>query len=288
MNPAKNIFGRGERSADPPWDAAAAERLDEVPFFVRPLVRKKVAERVVVAGRGRVTLADFEEAEAAFRRVRGGKSEAELATMVPRENRPGVPTVIVEACHHRLSDCPNVLRDTEPLRARVESRLANRDVSERLRRRIQGDRVLYHHKLRFTLAGCPNGCSRPQIADFGLVGCVRPEFDPELCTACGACAQACPDQALTAGDGPPIIDMDKCQGCTKCRDACPVGAVTLGPAGIRLLVGGKLGRHPRLARPVLTTRDPGPALERIDTLIEKYLAEAEPGERFADFYGRSS
>lgn len=44
------------------------------------------------------------------------------------------------------------------------------------------------------------------------------------CVACGACADACPLEAITEGDGKYEIDPDKCGGCGTCADACPIGA----------------------------------------------------------------
>lgn len=289
MRLARAILSRGRPpgEADLPWEAAARERLMRVPFFVRSLVKKKVEERVRDAGGDRVGLSDFEAAEARFRQIRGNKSDAELETMLPQDNRPGVSTVILETCQNKLSHCPNVLQDTDRLQEMVESCLTDLDASERLRRRIEDEQVLYHHKLRLAVAGCPNGCSRPQIADFGLISYVVPAFDAELCTACGACAEACPDQALIVEDGPPLWDAARCQGCTKCRDACQSGAVSLGAPGVRLLVGGKLGRHPHLAEPVMQGPDMDQVRDRISGLIEQFLTQAQPGERFADFYLRA-
>ncbi len=44
------------------------------------------------------------------------------------------------------------------------------------------------------------------------------------CVSCGACAEACPMEAITEGDGKYVIDADKCVSCGACAEACPVGA----------------------------------------------------------------
>ena len=44
------------------------------------------------------------------------------------------------------------------------------------------------------------------------------------CISCGACAENCPTEAITEGDGKYIIDPDKCIDCGSCADACPVEA----------------------------------------------------------------
>ena len=44
------------------------------------------------------------------------------------------------------------------------------------------------------------------------------------CVACGACAEQCPAEAISEGDGKYVIDPDKCLDCGACADTCPVGA----------------------------------------------------------------
>lgn len=265
------------------WDTAAEQALGGLPLLVRGLVRHKVEERARRHGKGTVTLADFHEAEARFRAVMGGKSADELARMLPRENAPGSEMVLIEACHGTLSNCPNLLIDTAAWQRAVEDWVRESEVSERLRRRVTGDRILFHHKLRIAIAGCPNGCSRPQIAEVGLVGYVRPAVSPAECTRCGACAAACPDTAIAVNGAPPVFDPATCQGCLRCRAACPVGCITLSPPGVRVLLGGKLGRHPHLAEVVDEQTDPAAVIALLDRVVGDYIANALPEERFADY-----
>lgn len=269
------------------WTKEAEEALGRAPFFVRGMVRRKVEERALARGREVVGIDDWREAEARFRSVTAGKSAGELEAMMPRDNAPGVDMTVIEVCHNELSGCPNVLIKTSEWKKALEERLAARGVSERLRARVSGDKILYHHKLRFAVAGCPNGCSRPQIADVALVGFVAPSVDPADCTACGACADVCPDAAVSVDDGPPVFDMDACQGCTKCRDICPRGCIALSTSGVRLLLGGKLGRHPRFAARAGEFEAVGEAVERISEVVEEYIGSAAAEERFADWYART-
>ena len=44
------------------------------------------------------------------------------------------------------------------------------------------------------------------------------------CISCGACADQCPVNAISEGDGKYVIDADACIDCGSCADACPVGA----------------------------------------------------------------
>ncbi len=44
------------------------------------------------------------------------------------------------------------------------------------------------------------------------------------CIAWGACAEGCPVEAISEGDGKYVVDADTCIDCGACADACPVGA----------------------------------------------------------------
>lgn len=44
------------------------------------------------------------------------------------------------------------------------------------------------------------------------------------CIACGACAEACPVNAIAEGDGKYNINADECIECGACAEACPVDA----------------------------------------------------------------
>ena len=44
------------------------------------------------------------------------------------------------------------------------------------------------------------------------------------CIACGACADACPVNAISEKDGKYVINADECLDCGACADACPVDA----------------------------------------------------------------
>ena len=44
------------------------------------------------------------------------------------------------------------------------------------------------------------------------------------CTACGACIDECPEEAIAEGDIY-VIDAEKCTDCASCVDVCPVEAI---------------------------------------------------------------
>lgn len=51
-------------------------------------------------------------------------------------------------------------------------------------------------------------------------------IDEEKCTACGACVEVCPVEALKLEDKAKV-DPDTCIECGTCVDECPVGAISL-------------------------------------------------------------
>ena len=44
------------------------------------------------------------------------------------------------------------------------------------------------------------------------------------CISCGACAAACPVEAISEGDTKYVIDPDVCIECGVCADTCPADA----------------------------------------------------------------
>jgi ferredoxin/flavodoxin len=52
---------------------------------------------------------------------------------------------------------------------------------------------------------------------------LSPETNPETCTLCGRCAQACPTAAVTVTDSVKTVKTE-CIACTACVKSCPTGA----------------------------------------------------------------
>ena len=50
----------------------------------------------------------------------------------------------------------------------------------------------------------------------------------DACVSCGSCAEQCPDEAISDGDGKYVIDADDCVSCGACADVCPNEAIEEG------------------------------------------------------------
>ncbi len=54
------------------------------------------------------------------------------------------------------------------------------------------------------------------------------DYRIHLCDQCGACAEACPEEAIREDEnGVPRIDEDICTSCLLCVDACPYGVIVV-------------------------------------------------------------
>ena len=46
------------------------------------------------------------------------------------------------------------------------------------------------------------------------------------CVSCGACANECPQEAISEGAAHYEIDPEKCVSCGVCADTCPMSAIS--------------------------------------------------------------
>jgi hypothetical protein len=54
---------------------------------------------------------------------------------------------------------------------------------------------------------------------------VSPKVDPAKCTACGACIEWCPEDAVSMVDGKAFIENARCIGCGECMVVCAFEAI---------------------------------------------------------------
>ena len=250
------------------WTAEAEELLKKVPFFVRKKVRARVEKEAREAGKPVVSPVEVKATQKQF--LAGQQAD--------------IQGYRIETCFGP-SGCPNRTVAGDQLMARIEAHLQEADLLGFLKQSVKGD-LKYHHEFRVGLADCPNACSQPQIKDIGIIGAAVPEYGDGDCTNCAACVEACSEEAIVLkGDEPsPSIDYRRCLNCGRCVAVCPSSTLQSTCRGFRVQLGGKLGRHPRLARelPGIYTEDE--VLQIVADCLSFYKKQSTGGRRFAEIF----
>ncbi len=248
------------------WTDEAEDAVKKVPFFVRKKVRARVEKEAVAAGREIVSINDV---QASQKRYLSDMSSEIKGYQLDICFGPG--------------GCPNRAIEGDYLLQRIEAVLKEENLLSFLKDRVPG-KLKFHHEFRITLADCPNACSQPQIKDMGIIGASLPMVTQEACTLCEACVDACKEEAVSLDDVSemPLIDMSRCVTCGKCIAACPTGTISEAQKGFRVQLGGKLGRHPQLARELPGIFSENEVLEILRACITFYKQNSKHGERFAE------
>lgn len=192
-------------------------------------------------------------------------------------------TYEVRVCN--LPRCPRSFFDVSPVAKRMVDIIEKSRVPESVVSRVNGP-ILKHHRLNVSISGCPNSCSQPQIADFGVQGRARPVVGLGECNGCGACVSACTERAVSVSGNEPAFDTTRCIDCGDCVKVCPTEAIVTGEYGFSVLVGGKLGRHPQLARTLFDFANEQTLLAAFKIVCEMFAEKLQPGERFANAVDR--
>jgi anaerobic sulfite reductase subunit C len=250
------------------WTPDAEAAIKNVPFFVRKKVRSRIEDDASAAGKKIVSLSDVKTAQTRFMSKMGSD----------------IKGYQIDTCFGS-SGCPNPANSCDVLIKKIEPLLENANLLNFLKERVESD-LKYHHEFRVTLAECPNACSQPQIKDIGIIGAVIPEITDEECSGCETCVEACIETciALDSEKNIPEIDHDRCLKCGKCIHVCPTGTIAAENKGFRVQLGGKLGRHPKLAVELEGIYNEDGVLQLIKDCIDYYKKHSKHGERFAEIF----
>jgi len=247
------------------WLPQADAEIKKAPFFIRKRARQRVEAKVSAEGREVVTVEDVRAVKKRF------------LTRMDEE----VKGFQVDACFGSQG-CPNRIIEGDGLIRSIERVFSEENLRGFLEQTITGP-LKFHHEFRVTLADCPNACSQPQIRDIGIIGAAAPERTDAVCNECGACQDVCREAAVAidpAASGP-VFDWDRCVQCGQCIKVCPTGTIRCREQGYRLLMGGKLGRHPRLATQLTGLYDADTVRHLVKWCVRYYKAHSSGGERFA-------
>ncbi len=248
------------------WTSEAEAAIKKVPFFVRKKVKVRVEKEAMDEGKNSVTLAEVKATQARF-----------LSNMSSE-----IKGYQVDSCFAQ-GGCPNQANRSDRLLKKIEDIFEKEDLLGFLKQSV-GDDLKYHHEFRVTLADCPNACSQPQIKDIGIIGASEPVVTKEDCTLCNACIDACKEKAITIDtkNQAPEIDFELCLRCGKCIDECPTGTIAEGKKGFRIQLGGKLGRHPKLAVELNGIFNEDETVSIVKKCIDFYKKHSTKGKRFAE------
>lgn len=149
-----------------------------------------------------------------------------------------------------------------------------------------GGRINRHKAFSVNGAACPNGCSKPHIADIGLIRSCVPVIDHDNCILCEECVRSCPDEAMERVDERIVITREKCLVCGQCVSCCPAEVISCSRNGWRVLVGGRLGRHPRLGTELPGVYTSDEALAIIAKALRLWMDNYNEYKRFGWFMDR--
>ena len=100
------------------------------------------------------------------------------------------------------------------------------------------------------------------------------------------CIEVCKEDAIIIEKAIPQIDYTRCVRCGDCAAVCPTGTICVGRRGYRILVGGKLGRHPQLGLELTALAEDELVLSHLEKVIEFYFSESKNGERLGNIISR--
>jgi anaerobic sulfite reductase subunit C len=249
------------------WSEEAEKAIKKVPFFVRKKVKKKVEAFAGQNGKSFVALSDVNELKKKFLSKGGMEKD--------------IKGYEVSTCFGGAG-CPNVANSCTLLAKEIENVIEKEDLLSFLKGNVKED-LKFHHEFRVALSDCPNACSRPQIVDIGIIGSMLPGLSNETCTLCNACVEACRENAidLDKENTLPVIDYSKCIMCAKCITTCPTETIQKKEEGFRIMLGGRLGRHPRLAMEIPGIHSCDQVISIVKKCLNFYKTNSKNGQRFS-------
>ncbi len=203
-----------------------------------------------------------------FEKINSIVEELAKAGLEPGSCGPRVRNVV--ACPGN-KHCPYGLGDTENFGISVDEKFFGKDLP---------------HKIKISITGCPNSCTRPQVNDIGFVAVAEPQLEANECISCSLCEEVCPVKAIKMVDGLPVIDRGKCIYTGVCIAVCPNQAFKVLKVGWNIYVGGKVGKQPQLGVLFEEFISEERGLELIDRIIRSYAELGKPEERLGTVVSR--
>lgn len=198
-------------------------------------------------------------------------AQAELEAAGLKMGAEGNRVRIVIACPGNAT-CRFGSIDTKSLAAEIDRRYFRRETP---------------YKVKIGVTGCPNNCGKARESDIGIMGVRVPRWEAPDCIHCNICVDVCAPKAIHEADGIYIRDPDKCIGCSACTVRCPKGSWKAESLGYTVLIGGTLGKRPRLATPLAEyVETEGEVLELVEKTIQYFKKNGQKRERLGHLMER--
>lgn len=143
------------------------------------------------------------------------------------------------------------------------------------------------YKVKMGVTGCPNNCGKAREADIGIMGIRLPSWNADYCIQCDVCVNLCAPKAIRKEQKQYLRDEEKCIQCSACTVRCPKGCWTAESYGYTILIGGTLGKKPRLGTPLVEgVATESEALEWVERTIQFYKKNGQSRERLGHMLDR--
>jgi len=203
--------------------------------------------------------------------------------VVAGETGSGKTTQLPKFCLAAGRGVDGIVGCTQP--RRLAATTVARRIAEELDRRYF--RLDVPYKIKIGVTGCANNCGKARESDIGVMGMRIPVWSEEQCIGCGACVKMCPVHAITCTDERYQRDESVCIGCSVCSVLCPKSAWGPESTGYTLLIGGTLGKKPRLGIPLRTNIQTEDELfDLVEKTLRFYKKHGQPKERLGHVMSR--
>lgn len=287
------------------WEKEAEDLINKAPFFIRKFAKKKIEDRAEKENLRLITPDFINQVKRTFgegekETLKEQKEKFETQTKIKEEDYNFTPQqfeIIEKLSNQNIGyfektyeinlcagarGCPLNLIDVQKIGDALKEKIENSPWPENLLERRKDKPILKHHKFKIAVSGCPNACSEPQIKDFGVIGNLKPLKTSEICIQCGNCLKACRESSITLKEDGPEFDYEKCLNCGLCAEACPSGTIIANEPVYKILAGGKLGRHPRLAEEIISLKNQEEINKILEEVINFFIENLHISSRLAE------
>lgn len=190
----------------------------------------------------------------------------------------------IKFCRGTAGGCPHSLVNGQPAIETIKD-LVTEAVAAGAAHQHKGQTGSHHPGLRVAMAACPNACTEPQTKDVGIIAIHVPTGVGASCDGCGRCEIVCREDAIRVVNGRAQLVPERCVGCGQCIRECPNEVISSEPVRFRILVGGRMGRHPRWAEELCVADGPD-VVGVLQGIFEGISRHARSGERIANVVER--